>query len=302
MLENKDKDLDIFELELDDESKSSSDFSSFEEELKTKEYLNEWSKHSILKLISKFILTFSIVFWLLMITMNFPAYFEIVKSKVYADEAKATKENLLEASSSLTIEKKEDNNKSKKIEEKTKKEAQISKNKTFHSMDKLIAKKVETPLKINFVPYENRIIIPKIWKNIPLIDIKNQTAKDEKELENIFMKELEDWVVRYPWSAKPWEEWNAFIFGHSSNAIWAEWEYNDVFARLDDVVYNDEIIVYYWQKKHTYKIRKKNVVRPWAVWIIKDKPWSSQITIMTCWPVWTTKNRLILVWDLVSKS
>lgn len=300
MTEKDNKDLDIFDIEFEDKNDSSSDFSSIEDIENSKFLIEDEQKPSILKLMTKFLLTFWLIFVLLMVAMNFPAYFKIAKAKIYADDANIMKANLLEASSNLKVEKKE--NKNEIIEDKNeKKEAQINKNKTFHSMEKLIAKKVETPLEINFVPYENRIVIPKIWKNIPLIDIKNQKAKDEKELENIFMQELEDWVVRYPWSAKPWEEWNAFIFGHSSNAIWAEGDYNDVFARLDDVVYNDEVIVYYGQKKHTYKIRKKKVVHPWAVWIIKDKPGESQITIMTCWPVWTTKNRLIIVWDLVSK-
>jgi sortase (surface protein transpeptidase) len=154
-------------------------------------------------------------------------------------------------------------------------------------------------LDIEITPYENRIIIPKIWKNIPLIDIKNRNIKWEKELENIFMKELENGVIRYPWSAKPWKEWNTFIFWHSSNFPWMKWDYNDIFALLDKVVYNDEVIIYYWQKKYVYKIREKKVITPWDVSILERNMKKSELTLMTCRPIWTTLNRLIVVWDLI---
>jgi hypothetical protein len=55
-------------------------------------------------------------------------------------------------------------------------------------------------------------VIPKIGKNIPLLDIKQQTVSGHDELNNIFMKELENGVIRYPGSAKPGQNGNAFIF------------------------------------------------------------------------------------------
>jgi sortase (surface protein transpeptidase) len=36
------------------------------------------------------------------------------------------------------------------------------------------------------------------------------------------MKELQNGVIRYPGSAKPGDEGNSFIFGHSSNFPWVE--------------------------------------------------------------------------------
>jgi len=53
------------------------------------------------------------------------------------------------------------------------------------------------------VPYENRIVIPKIGKNIPLIDVKEKFVESKEMLDNILMKELEDGIVRYPGTAKP---------------------------------------------------------------------------------------------------
>jgi sortase A len=115
------------------------------------------------------------------------------------------------------------------------------------------------------------------------------------------MKELENGVIRYPGSAKPGEQGNSFIFGHSSNFPWIQGDYNDVFSLLDHVTYDDEVIVYYGQEKHTYKIRTKDVISPGDVSVLKDDASDkSKLTLMTCWPIGTTLNRLVLTGELIS--
>lgn len=44
---------------------------------------------------------------------------------------------------------------------------------------------------LDITPYDNRIIIPKIGKNIPLVDVQLDAGFDFDHIENIFMKELE---------------------------------------------------------------------------------------------------------------
>lgn len=179
---------------------------------------------------------------------------------------------------------------------------EIEKNKTFHSMEKLVksGKEERIVITIPIVPYENRIVIPKIGKNIPLVEIKNKKVKNVKELEDIFMEELVNGVVRYPWTAKPWKEGNAFIFWHSSNFPWIKGEYNDVFALLDKLVYWDEIIVYYEQQKFVYTVKEKKVIKPWDVSLIKDQENNKKkITLMTCWPIGTTLKRLVVIGEIV---
>ena len=39
-------------------------------------------------------------------------------------------------------------------------------------------------------PYENRIIIPKLGKNIPLVDVDHNVNAKYGEMQNIFMEEL----------------------------------------------------------------------------------------------------------------
>ena len=157
------------------------------------------------------------------------------------------------------------------------------------------------PIKVDFnvTPYENRIIIPKIGKNIPLVDVNISSDVDFDHMENIFMQELENGVVRYPGTAMPWEDGNAFIFGHSSNYPWVKGDYNEIFALLDKLDPGDEIIVYYQQKKFVYKVTEKKVVRPGDVKALSERdPHKKELSLMTCWPIGTTYNRLLVFTEL----
>lgn len=53
-------------------------------------------------------------------------------------------------------------------------------------------------LSVNIAPYEDRIIIPKIGKNIPLVNVEHHEADTSNEWHKIFMKELERGIVKYP--------------------------------------------------------------------------------------------------------
>ena len=246
--------------------------------------------------LTKYILTSTLIFAVLLLTTNYSAYLNIAKSYIFAWELKITQQKIISSVEASNIKEKF----SEVIVEEKKEEKKKTEKLSINKMKK-DQEKERLNLNIDITPYENRIIIPKIGKNIPLIDIKNRNIDWEKELNNIFMKELEKGIIRYPGSAKPWESGTSFIFWHSSNFPWVKWEYNDVFALLDKVEYSDEIIVYYWQEKYVYKIKEKKVITPWDVSVLERNKDRSEITLMTCWPIWTTLNRLIVTWELIKK-
>ncbi len=250
----------------------------------------------------KFVLTSAFIFLVLLITTNYSAYTSIAMSYINKDKI-VEKQNLLVTSVQASSEIEE---KKIVVEERTVKEFNEDEIKYFekdiHSINKIIKNSNEDlNLDIEITPYENRVVIPKIGKNIPLIEIENQQISTEKALNDLFMKELEKWIIRYPGSAKPGNIWNSFIFWHSSNFPWIQWEYNEVFASLYKLEFWDEIIIYYNQEKYIYKIRTKNVISPKDVSMFKKKKQSSEVTLMTCWPIWTTLNRLIVTWELVKE-
>ncbi|MBS9775183.1 sortase [Candidatus Gracilibacteria bacterium] len=254
----------------------------------------------------KYLSTCTVIFAILLVGTNYSAYFTIAKSYLMKDEVEKQQQSLLTSVQAASIHKNITKTEENQNENKDQKHTEIeddSLQKTTSSIKKY--KKELDAMKINMdieiTPYENRVVIPKIGKNVPLIDIKNRTLNNEGELDNIFMKELEKGIVRYPGSAVPGEIGNTFIFGHSSNFPWMEGDYNDVFATLGNIEMGDEVIVYYNQKKYIYKITEKQVITPGDVSVLNRNHNKKEISIMTCWPIGTTYNRLLVTGELIEK-
>lgn len=239
----------------------------------------------------KYAATTTGIFIVLLLSTNYSAYYTIAKSYVMKEQVEIARQWLIDSVNAAQITKVVTEN----IEEKEdKNNLNLSLSKYKKELDSNSIK-----LDIDITTIENRIIIPKIGRNIPLLDIKNRSISGQTELNDIFMEELENWVIRYPGSARPGEEWLSFIFWHSSNFPWLKWNYNEVFATLDRVMIWDEVIIYYNQKKFTFKITERAIIKPGDVWILKRNKKISEIAIMTCWPIGTTLNRFIVIWELI---
>lgn len=276
------------------------------EEIKMIEKQEKIPKTTFAKIMSgifftmRYALTTSLIFWVLLVTTNYSAYYNIAMSYINSEELENQSRGLISSVEAANIKQKiSDEFVQQKIFIEEDQDAIKSQNSVKHLLE--ISEENGVGMEIDIAPYQNRIIIPKIWKNIPLVDIKNRVLEDDNDLNNIFMKELENGVIRYPGSAEPGQNGNAFIFGHSSNFPWIKWDYNDVFALLDNVSFDDEIIIYYNQKKYKYIIREKNVITPGDTSVLKRNDDKAEITLMTCWPIGTTLNRLIVTGELVEE-
>jgi len=130
------------------------------------------------------------IFAVLLLTANYSAYINVVKNYIYADEIKVEAISLLNSVEASKIT--QNIQKERKIKQ-NENEENFKSSKAKYSLKKLTldTNKNKPALDIEITPYENRIIIPKIGKNIPLLDIKQKSVSGEKELENIMMKELE---------------------------------------------------------------------------------------------------------------
>ena len=244
----------------------------------------------------KYLTTSLIIFIVLIIWTNYNAYLNIAKWFFFKEEIEKESKSILPSVEASNL-------KEKTIEKVTeeKKEEEEKASLSIKKYKKELDNK-NISLKIEITPYENRVVIPKIGKNIPLVEIKNRKIDSEHELEDIFMKELENGVVRYPGSAIPWEEWNSFIFGHSSNFPWMNGDYNEVFSNLNFLEEWDEIIIYYNQKKFKYIVKEKRVIKPGDVSVLKKNISKKELSIMTCWPIWTTLNRLVVTGEMVEEK
>jgi len=159
-----------------------------------------------------------------------------------------------------------------------------------------LQKKQIPALALEVTPIDNRIIIPRINKNIPIarVSSKNLLAHDWNALEKDMQKALESGVVHYPGTSLPGENGNTVITGHSSYFPWDPGRFKDVFALLHQVNIGDKIVIYYEQEKYIYEVTEKKEVQPDNIDVLKQTP-EQRLTLITCTPVGTNLRRLIVV-------
>ena len=133
---------------------------------------------------------------------------------------------------------------------------------------------------------EGELVIPKInvdapilW-NIPLQDSLNG---------------LQEGVVQASQSEMPGEIGRTFIIGHSSGYWWNNNPWTKVFALLDKAKTGDYVFLQKDSKIYGYQITNQEVVTPRDVQVVRDDQLEhNQLVLMTCTPVGTTLNRLII--------
>ncbi len=152
---------------------------------------------------------------------------------------------------------------------------------------------------MEIIPADNRIVIPRIKKNVPLVDVPNH--KNWQQLEKNIQEGLRDGVVVHPISHEPGTFGNFFVTGHSSYYAWDPGRFKDVFALLHEMEVGDLVEVYWEGQKYVYKMNEKKVVSPTETSVLNQPRDNSILTLMTCTPIGTNKNRLILVGTLVEE-
>lgn len=149
----------------------------------------------------------------------------------------------------------------------------------------------------NVGPPENRILIPKLKLNVPLVQppVESLLRQDWAQVEEDIQTALQDGVVHYPGTAKPGQAGNFFVTGHSSYYPWAPGAYKTIFARLPELRPGDEYWVYYKGDRHRYVVTETKEVSPGDITVL-DQPEGKRIsTLMTCTPIGTTLRRLVVI-------
>lgn len=141
-----------------------------------------------------------------------------------------------------------------------------------------------------------KLIIPKINVDVPIVF--NTTSDQASQ-----MKAMEDGVAWFGIpgaNSKPGQVGNTVLSGHSSNDIVDRGAYKFIFARLEQIVEGDTIYINYEGKRYTYVVKKREVVKPTEVSKLvypTDKP---VLTLITCTPLGTALNRLLVTAEQVS--
>jgi len=126
------------------------------------------------------------------------------------------------------------------------------------------------------IPSDNLLIVPRL-------------AMKEVIHDGPTMAELRKGVWLIPHTSQPDLKSNTVIIGHRFTYAGPA-----VFYFLDKIQVGDPIIIDWHSKEYTYKVTQVNVVPPTQVSVIDPSP-NPELTLYTCTPLWTAKNRLIIV-------
>ena len=103
-------------------------------------------------------------------------------------------------------------------------------------------------------------------------------------------------------SSKPGQVGNTPIAGHSSNDIIDQGDYKFIFAQLDRLQKGDTIYTNYLGTRYTYIVSRTEVVKPNDINKLVYPTTAPLLTLITCTPVGTALNRLLVTAEQVSPS
>lgn len=125
------------------------------------------------------------------------------------------------------------------------------------------------------IPKENRLVIPSL-------------QLDQEIYEGDYANTLEKGVWRKPYTSTPDRGGNTVLAGHRFN-----YSKPSVFYHLDKVKEGERFSLYWNGQEYVYEVSSIQVVSPLALEVEKssDEP---LLTIYTCTPVWSSKQRLVI--------
>lgn len=134
------------------------------------------------------------------------------------------------------------------------------------------------------IPKENRLVIPSIGVDMPIFEGPTEKTLDRGGI----------WHI--PNTSDPLKGGNMVLSGH-------RWEYlppsSTTLYLLDKVKDGQPVLVYWHGKEYDYTIDHRAIVNPDRVDILNNTP-QPQLTIFTCTPLFSTKQRLVLYGQLIS--
>ncbi len=141
-----------------------------------------------------------------------------------------------------------------------------------------------------------RLSIPKLNLQVPLV-----WSKDPSDFDN----DLTKGVIHYPGTALPGQTGIVYVSGHSSDYFWKKNPMANVFAKLNYLSSGDEIFIDVYGKNgqvynFRYKVVTSKVYKADDQAQFFDNSSVNKLNLSTCWPVGTSKDRLVVTADQVA--
>jgi LPXTG-site transpeptidase (sortase) family protein len=125
---------------------------------------------------------------------------------------------------------------------------------------------------------------------IPKINVDARVSWNVPQSEE--QEKLRESVIQLKGTALPGKPGNIFITGHSSYYWWIG-QYTRIFTLLNKMEKGDKIVIVYKNKIYTYRVYDKFTVKSHQTYVL-DQGKSKELSLMTCVPIGTNWNRLVV--------
>jgi len=155
-----------------------------------------------------------------------------------------------------------------------------------------------TPDGTSIVPIntEFSLVIPKIGVNAPVIAGVDPASPGE------YQAALLKGVAQAATSNLPDEGGTVYLFSHSTNYDWFVKDLNAVFYLLKNLEPGDLAVIFYEDKRYTYRLTEKRIAKAGEVSYLVPQGGKKRLILQTCWPPGSTLERLLIFADLIDEQ
>lgn len=137
------------------------------------------------------------------------------------------------------------------------------------------------------------------WIRIPGINIAVPVALSPSINDDDVLQTLDLGAALYPNGITPGHLGNVFISAHSTGEPW-KGKYRFAFLKINDIQPGNVIHLDYKGARYTYTVVKQEIITPTAEYrVISDRPVPT-LTLMACWPLWSTSKRMLITGELTN--
>ncbi len=131
------------------------------------------------------------------------------------------------------------------------------------------------------------------WVRIPALKVEVPLVKAVSMSDEDILAALGTGVALYPNGVQPGQDGNAFIAGHSTGEPW-KGSYRFAFLSINKLKKGDSVLVDYEGTRYTYVVSGSHIINPQTIPTLKSEGKEPTLSLMACWPLWTSKNRMII--------
>lgn len=155
------------------------------------------------------------------------------------------------------------------------------------------------PIQIPLTPPYNAAEATSNWVRIPSIGVAVPIVQSASLADKDVLGVLDRGAALYPNGVTPGALGNVFIAAHSTGEPW-KGAYRFAFIRINELKNGDAIYVDWRGARYSYRIVKSEIITPTPGFAVMSNRPVPTVSIMACWPLWSTKSRMLVHGELTN--